>query len=389
MKLILLALIIINISLLAKDVATITAIRGEADIKRANKLIVATLGSKLEAKDHILTKENSKLQIIFKDETVISIGKNSDFSISEYLFEDNTPPVAKFSMLRGAMRTITGKIGDIAPQKFSVSTKTSTIGIRGTNFSLFVEDDGSSSVFCTYGAISVSINGIVHIIQQGFYITISASGEVEIKEFTPKILKEKKEQHFDGKKDAKDAVETGRDGTGADGYQKEGIGNTTQLDVTTDDNSGLIITDVSDIVEDATQKGVTSSNLELTPNSQIADYVQNSYNARYTGTFSGTSTDPIYFDTAGSVIFTVDFGAQRATMDFEGDNGVGATYTNFSNLNTNTFSGGSGLNTVKGSFYGPTANTAKGSYEYDNFEGTQASGTYNTTFSSGSSQQSK
>jgi hypothetical protein len=135
---ILLAVFILSTTIFAKDVATVTAINGHAFVQRDGIKKEILLGDKLREKDKILTSEKTKVQIIFKDETIITLGKNSDFSISEYLFEDKKT-VARFTMLRGAMRTITGKIGKIAPQKFSVTTKTSTIGIRGTKFAVEVK----------------------------------------------------------------------------------------------------------------------------------------------------------------------------------------------------------------------------------------------------------
>jgi hypothetical protein len=134
----------------ANAVATITAIKGDAIIQRAGKNIVAKLGAKLEQSDDLLTQNNAKVQIIFKDETVISIGKNSHFSIKEYIFDDNQAPVAKFGMLKGAMRTITGQIGKIAPDKFTVQAKTATIGIRGTNFTIVIGSNGSYNAFCKF-----------------------------------------------------------------------------------------------------------------------------------------------------------------------------------------------------------------------------------------------
>jgi hypothetical protein len=85
-------------NLFAGYVATITASKGKAHILRKNNKINSKIGLQLEEKDSVITGDNSKLQIIFKDETVISIGKNSNFSISEYLFEDEQVPVARFGM---------------------------------------------------------------------------------------------------------------------------------------------------------------------------------------------------------------------------------------------------------------------------------------------------
>ena len=238
-RVLLITYIILSINLFANDIATITALKGEAQIKRNTALLSATLGDKLKEKDNIFTKNNTKLQIIFKDETIINLGKNSELSIAQYLFEDKQEPIAKFSMLRGAMRAITGQIGSVAPQKFSVLTKTATIGIRGTNFSIFVEDDGSSSAFCTYGAITVTISGITHLVNKGFYISISPQGISEVKAFSPKTLKEKRKQYFTLQKSKKKTNEF-QSKTDDFGSLEDAL-----LDITFEDNFGMVIDDVS------------------------------------------------------------------------------------------------------------------------------------------------
>ena len=362
-------ILLLNVSIYANNIATITAIRGKADIQRADKNIHATLGSKLKQKDTIKTQDNTKLQLIFKDETIISIGKNSEFSIEEYLFEDNQEPIAKFGMIRGAMRTITGQIGDIAPQKFSVATKTATIGIRGTNFSVFVNDDGSAQAFCTYGAISVRVAGVTHIVQQGFFIQVSPKGKIEIKEFTPKILKLAEEKHFAlTEKEKTNTVRNDVSNQNTPGNQ-----NDEQLAITTTDNSGLIITDVTTTTADAIQRTTTGDNI-LTENSVIAARTQT--NIYYNGTYSGTASGP--FPASGNAGLEVDFGADSATLYLDTAN-QSKIYTGFTGLNTNTFTGGSipaGTGTADGQFFGATGDIVRGNYTYQAQSSPQGQGTY-------------
>lgn len=170
--------LLIASSLFSSDVGKITSIKGSAVIDRNGASLVGSLGAKLKQKDIISTKEKSKVQVIFNDKTIINIGKNSKFSISDYLFEDNKTPIARFSLLKGAIRTVTGKIGKIAPNRFTIKTKTATIGIRGTIFSILMQEDGSSEVFCTFGAISVEGKNSLTIVPKDFYVTISSTGEV-------------------------------------------------------------------------------------------------------------------------------------------------------------------------------------------------------------------
>jgi len=245
---IVLTVLLLGVTLFAKDVATVTGLSGEAFIQRDSQRIEVSLGIKLQEKDTIVTDGKAKVQIIFEDETIITLGKNSNFSISEYLFEGEKKSIARFAMLKGAMRTITGQIGKVAPNKFSVTTKTATIGIRGTNFTVLVGEDGSHHVYCTHGAISVTFNGNEYVVREGFYLHISSDGKVEIKEFTSEELKNMKEKNF-GKSDKKD------DAGGSVGAQG-------QLDDTTDNDGDIVVKDITDQTRDATNTSTLIYNAE-------------------------------------------------------------------------------------------------------------------------------
>lgn len=185
-------------ALYASSVATITALNGKASILRESKSIDATLGAKLKSKDSIITQNDTKVQLIFKDDTIITIGKNSTFSISEYIFDEQNEPIATFGLLKGAMRTITGKIGKIAPHKFKVKTKTATIGIRGTNFSI-VSRGNVQEVYCTYGSIVLYIDGNEFVVEMGSYITIDKNLKVKIQKYKPAQLKKIALKNFNKK----------------------------------------------------------------------------------------------------------------------------------------------------------------------------------------------
>ncbi|MCF6310246.1 MAG: FecR family protein [Sulfurimonas sp.] len=356
MKTILLTILLLSTQLFA-NVATITALRGQADIQRTGNNISASLGASLEEKDNILTQDNTKLQIIFKDETIISIGKNSDFSISEYLFEDNQTPIAKFSMLKGAMRTITGHIGDIAPQKFSVTTRTATIGIRGTNFSVVVGEDGSYQAYCTYGAISVTIAGIEYVVQQGFFITIAPDGKVLISAFTPKDLKEMRDTHF-GVSTQKDTRLSKSDKTNE---------NNEQLNVTIDDDTEVIIAELERNMQNIIQ-----------PTGDVTTYVMN--DAFYTGDYTLTYATA-GLPANGDAELSIDFGADtlQLVLDPGSTNAIFSTNPTFGTTTFNVNETGGGGGAATGSFGESTGNSVTGNFTWN--PGNTDIGTYNVTSS--------
>lgn len=185
-------LFLIFTSLLFAEVAKVVAIKGEAHIERGDSKITLELNSKLEKNDIIKTKERTKLQIIFKDETIITIGKNSTFSVNEYVFDEQKKEYkAEFGLLKGAFRTITGKIGKIAPDKFKLKSKSSTIGIRGTQILSNMEISGDT-IFCTEGTITIisNITNEAITINAGQYVVVKKGKPMVAQEFESKTIQE-------------------------------------------------------------------------------------------------------------------------------------------------------------------------------------------------------
>lgn len=172
-------------------VAKITALSGQATLARGSNSLTAALGAALETKDTIITAKDSKAQLTFSDNTIVTVGKQSKFSVDDYL-DDNTPNSnAKFNMISGTIRAMSGKIGKIAPEKFTVKTKTATIGIRGTDFIVNVLPTGELATLCMQGSILVTPSDAAGtiIIPAGSFITISKGNEAsDVKEFTPAEL---------------------------------------------------------------------------------------------------------------------------------------------------------------------------------------------------------
>jgi len=250
---IILMVLLFGATLFSKDIATVTGLSGNAFLQRDAQRSELSLGERLQEKDSVITNVRSKVQIVFEDETIVTVGRNSTFSIKEYLFSEDEEPVVKFGMLKGAMRTITGKIGKIAPDRFSVITKTATIGIRGTNFTIIAREDGSQNVYCTYGAISVMVNGQEIIVRQGYYVDILASGAMQLKEFSAKELKVMQKNNF-GDSKTKDTSGGEKSEGSYDNTEDTGSSNNSQIDTTRDDSSSnVVVKDVSDDVVDAEQ----------------------------------------------------------------------------------------------------------------------------------------
>ena len=164
---------------------------GNVYIKRAGLKIEAKNGSAIEKSDIIVTGEAGNAQIKFIDGTVITIGIKSTFKIEDY-FNDNKAPRAKFKFLRGTFKSITGKIGHIAPKSFKLQTRTATIGIRGTVV-LGKTTPKGDIIACLSGLIAVRSIGIPKavVVKPGHFTGVKpGTPPSPPKALTPKAMKQ-------------------------------------------------------------------------------------------------------------------------------------------------------------------------------------------------------
>lgn len=87
---------------------------------------------------------------------------------------------------RGFFRSVTGKIGKIAPEKFKVKTQLATIGIRGTDFSAQLGVD-TASYICNRGEITLSYSQIQKSVVGGSKLLLHLDG-LTVKELSASDL---------------------------------------------------------------------------------------------------------------------------------------------------------------------------------------------------------
>jgi hypothetical protein len=90
-------------------------------------------GTEVMDGDTLITR-NGRAQIRFTDGGFVSLQPNTEFGVREYRYEGKADGKERgfFSLVRGAMRTVTGAIGRFNRSAYQVRTPTATVGIRGT-----------------------------------------------------------------------------------------------------------------------------------------------------------------------------------------------------------------------------------------------------------------
>ena len=136
------------------------AAAGRVDFAVGNATVVGTdgrsrpvaRGTELDTGDTVRTA-GGRVQVRMTDGAFISLQPNTEFGIKDYRFEGKTDgsESAFYSLVKGAMRTVTGLVGRVNRNAYRVATPTATVGIRGTGGLIQVLPDGSTLVQGTSG----------------------------------------------------------------------------------------------------------------------------------------------------------------------------------------------------------------------------------------------
>ncbi len=159
----------------SKAAGRIVAIRGNAvAIDVSQKPRTLKMKSPVFESDTIHTKAG-RVQIIFQDKTIITLGRNTVLQITRHLWQPENPDSALETHVKeGSFRIMGGAITRISPDNFKTTTPSGTIGIRGSMYAGFVKDDFLEVFFQGGKGIFVKNNfGSVDISKPGFSTTVN------------------------------------------------------------------------------------------------------------------------------------------------------------------------------------------------------------------------
>jgi len=172
----------------------------DATLYRDKDEITAKKDTPLEMNDAIETK-NTKLVLGFNDNTKVAVTEQSQFIIDEFAYN----PDAKSGKLSGrvTMGTVRYASGGVAknnPENVRLRTPTATVSVRGTDFTMVVNEIGQSMITllptcpglpfgliepslsegeleekCTSGEIEVSTDAGMVIMNQAYQTTVVSS----------------------------------------------------------------------------------------------------------------------------------------------------------------------------------------------------------------------
>ena len=104
-------------------------------------------GSKIFFGDTIVSKQNANAQILFIDQTVLTLGEDTEMTIDEFIYDPKSNEGSFVSSVKsGTVKFITGQISKKNPENLEVKVPSGTLGARGTEFVVLTEKNNESTV---------------------------------------------------------------------------------------------------------------------------------------------------------------------------------------------------------------------------------------------------
>lgn len=123
--------------------ALLVASRGEVYAELQADRRALAQGDAVEEEERIITGDKSFAVLQFVDGAKVTVRPNSVLDIKEYRYNGSDENAATLSLVQGGLRIITGAMTKAEPESFKVETPVALMGVRGTEFTVVLCDDGS------------------------------------------------------------------------------------------------------------------------------------------------------------------------------------------------------------------------------------------------------
>ena len=132
----------------AGSIGTVTENKGTVcRIERNKNQMTGLKGSSVESMDVYATGACVS-DITFKDDTKVKVNENSRLLIDDFVFDPKSSDAGKLAMKvgMGTVRYASGQIAKNNPQHVDIKTPTASIAVRGTDFTMSVDETGQSLI---------------------------------------------------------------------------------------------------------------------------------------------------------------------------------------------------------------------------------------------------
>ncbi|HMH66232.1 MAG TPA: FecR family protein [Rhizomicrobium sp.] len=123
-------------------IGQVKTLKGDVKVVRQGKVLPLAVGEHVFQSDTIRTT-NSSVGITFADNSMMSLGPNSQLALDQFRFDTTTHEgVFNTSLSKGTLAVKSGQIVQQTPEAMHIKTPAALLGVRGTEF--LVRADGKS-----------------------------------------------------------------------------------------------------------------------------------------------------------------------------------------------------------------------------------------------------
>lgn len=137
---------------------------------------ILRIGIDVQANELITTRANDRAHLVFLDGTSLTVGPNAQLTIDRFVYDpaSSTGELA-VNATRGVFRLVGGKISKAQP--ITVTTPSSTIGIRGGIMIGEAQSSFTKATFVFGSKMTVTANGVVQtVLRPGFEVITTLGG---------------------------------------------------------------------------------------------------------------------------------------------------------------------------------------------------------------------
>lgn len=119
----------------ASRVGTFKQVEGEIWVGPGEARRTPAPGDGLHEAERLRTGKTGAATITLKDGTVVTMGPDTLVELSRFQYNPTTQSgQLALELLQGSIRVVTGLLAKINPELFKITTPTSVVGVRGTDF---------------------------------------------------------------------------------------------------------------------------------------------------------------------------------------------------------------------------------------------------------------
>jgi hypothetical protein len=124
---------------------------------------VLRVGTDVQANEAITTTSEDRAHLVFLDGTTLTIGPSSSLTIDKFVYDPTTQKgELAVNASKGVFRLIGGRISKTAA--ITVTTPSSTMGIRGGIMVFGVQASATTSIFVYGNSMTVTANGVTQTV---------------------------------------------------------------------------------------------------------------------------------------------------------------------------------------------------------------------------------